>query len=103
MVNAKQVTGYALALGGVGVAGYGTYKLLTAIPPSPPPPPPGKYRLTIKALADSMEIAVNVTVDHITNPTPISLDLDPGTYTLTAPDEVIIAGEEYYFKESEET
>lgn len=63
---------------------------------------PRKWRLTVEALADSIEAAVEVTVDSTSLTTPGGIDLDPGTYTLTVPEEIIVDGETYYYSGYEE-
>jgi len=61
-----------------------------------------KWRLSVNALADSIDAAVEVTVDSTSLITPGGIDLDPGTYTLTVPGEIIVDGETYYYSGYEE-
>jgi len=61
-----------------------------------------KWRLTVTAMADSIDAAVEVTVDSTSLITPGEIELDPGTYALTVPEEIIVGGETYYYSGYEE-
>jgi hypothetical protein len=78
MVKGKDVAVGLAAAGGAAALGFYLMKRAAAAE---------KYRLTVNALADSTPIAVDVTVDSQRLTTPGYLDLDPGTYTVTAPDQ----------------
>ena len=59
-------------------------KEVTIKPPSPPPPRKGI--LEVHAYADGQEVAAAVKISGVPDvyTTPFSVELDPGTYTLTA-------------------
>lgn len=65
-------------------------------------PPPPTHTLTVRVLADSTEVTNGVTVDTTTLKVPGSLTLDEGTYTITAPDSIVVNGVTYNFSGSEE-
>lgn len=95
MVKPWQV---AAGVGGATALGLATAKLVGAWPFAPGPAV-GKYRLTVKS---TPVVGVDVTVDGQTLTTDNHLDLDPGTYAITAPDSVQdAAGNVYTYVGSE--
>lgn len=56
-----------------------------------------QFTLAVQAQADSASVGVGVAVDSRSITTPGSAALNAGTYTLTAPDSIVVGGVVYNY------